>query len=53
MGPRSQCRERKAHQLFALYRCGRNRQDNVTENVEQDCGPPWTPESTFVSPALP
>jgi hypothetical protein len=24
-----------------------------TENAKQDCGHPWTPESTFVSPALP
>ena len=25
----------------------------LTENAKQDCGHPWTPESTFVSPALP
>jgi len=44
--PELQCRDRKSSPSFAVVAWGRNRQDNVTENViNKDCGPPmWTPE---------
>ncbi len=43
MGLSRQCREGKAHQLFALYCCGRNRQDNVYRECKTKLRSPMDP----------